>query len=133
DALPCRLPSETYLRWSRPRRFQPRGGSFCPYLQDKDYKGDRTLPPDLDPGIRRYVEVLQAAGVETFESCEGGKGHAFAEPTIRFHGERAEGFKALSVALQHGLQVSSLRRTWPVRDGEPTGPWWEIVLVPPRS
>jgi hypothetical protein len=33
--------------------------------------------PPLDPGIRRYVEVLNEAGVETFESCQGGEGHAY--------------------------------------------------------
>ena len=28
--------------------------------------------PSLDPGIEPYVEALNSAGVETFESCEGG-------------------------------------------------------------
>lgn len=86
--------------------------------------------PPLDKGIEREVMTLKDAGVETFESCEGGKGHAYLEPTVRFHGERAEGFRALAVALQYGLKVRSLRRIWPVNDGEPTGPWWEIVFVP---
>jgi hypothetical protein len=85
--------------------------------------------PPLDAGIRRYVETLVAAGVETFESCEGGPGHAYSEPTVRFYGDRSEGFRALAVALQHGLSVSSLRRAWPLVDGEPTGPWWELVFV----
>jgi len=89
--------------------------------------------PPLDPGISREVEILKGAGIETFESCQGGKGHCYPEPTIRFHGGRAEGFKALSVALQHGLSVSSLRRTWPLVDGEPTGPWWEIVFYPQKD
>ena len=71
------------------------------------------------------------AGVETFESCEGGDGHAYTEPTIRFHGERGEGLRALGVALQSGIKVTALRRTWPINDGEPTGPWWEIVLLLP--
>ncbi len=73
------------------------------------------------------------AKVETFESCEGGEGHAYPEPTVRFHGERAEGLRALSVALQYGLKVLSLRRVWPINDGEPTGPWWELVLVPTKD
>jgi hypothetical protein len=34
DALPCHLPQELHLLWSRPRRFQPRGGLFCVDLQD---------------------------------------------------------------------------------------------------
>ncbi len=84
----------------------------------------------LDAGIREAVLVLRAAGVETFESCEGSEGHAFLEPTVRFHGQRAEGFRALSVALSAGLRVSELRRVWPVLDGEPTGPCWELTLTP---
>lgn len=92
------------------------------------------IPYDaLDNGIRDAVRVLAEAGVETFESCEGGDGHAYTEPTIRFHGERAEGFRALSVALQFGLRVLSLRRVWPINDGEPTGPWWELVILPTKS
>ena len=83
----------------------------------------------LDPGIRHAVKVLRSEGVETFESCEGGKGHAFPEPTIRFHGDRAEGFRVLAVALQNGLVVDQLRRVWPMVDGEPTGPCWEMTLA----
>jgi hypothetical protein len=30
------------------------------------------VPPGLDPGIELAVRVLMEAGVETFESCEGG-------------------------------------------------------------
>ncbi len=83
----------------------------------------------LDPGIARYVDVLNASGVETFESCEGGDGHAFTEPTIRFYGERGEGFRALSIAVQHDLPVSELRRYWQVnRAGEPEGPHWELTF-----
>jgi len=84
--------------------------------------------PPLDVGICDAVEVLRKAGVETFESCEGGSGHAYPEPTDRFHGDQAEGFKALAAAMRGGLKVAALRRTWPLLDGEPTGPWWELTL-----
>ena len=84
--------------------------------------------PSLDKGIEQAVHVLVTAGIETFESCEGGKGHSYPEPTIRFHGNRSEGFRALSVAMQVGLKVAELRRVWPLIDGEPTGPWWEITF-----
>lgn len=84
----------------------------------------------LDAGIAHVVGVLQAMGVETFESCEGGKGHSYPEPTVRFHGEQPEGFRAFAVAMQHGLPVSELRRVWPVVQGEPTGPWWELTFIP---
>lgn len=86
----------------------------------------------LDPGIRAYVEALVAAGVETCESCEGGDGHCFGEPTIRFHGERGEGFRALAIALQRGFPVAELRRYWSIVDGEPTGPYWELTFAQRR-
>jgi hypothetical protein len=83
----------------------------------------------LDAGIARYVDVLNASGIETFESCEGGGGHAFSEPTVRFYGERGEGFRALSIAVQHDLPVSELRRYWQInRAGEPEGPHWELTF-----
>jgi hypothetical protein len=83
----------------------------------------------LDEGIRRYVLVLRSGGVETFESCEGGLGHAFAEPTVRFHGNAGAGFHALSVAMDHGLPVSALRRIYQIEDGWPVGPWWELTFA----
>jgi hypothetical protein len=86
--------------------------------------------PPLDVGIRTAVEALSAKGIETFESCEGGQGHAYAEPTVRFHGDRSEGFRALATAMQAGLPVAELRRVWPINDGEPTGPWWELTFAP---
>jgi hypothetical protein len=82
----------------------------------------------LDAGIERQVRLLADHGVETFESCEGGTGHSFPEPTIRFHGGKAEGFRALAVAMEHGLRVRALHRTYDVIDGEPTGPYWELIL-----
>lgn len=85
--------------------------------------------PPLDPGIADAVGVLLAAGIETFESCEGGVGHAFPAPTIRFHGYRQDGLRALAAAQEAGLPVSALRRVWDVIDGEPTGPHWEIVFT----
>lgn len=89
---------------------------------------DHVSPP-LDAGIRPYVVALWNSGIETFESCEGGPGHAFPEPTIRFYGGQAEGFRALAVAYQHKFPVASLRRTWPIVEGEPTGPWWEMTFT----
>ncbi len=76
------------------------------------------------------VVALRTEGVQTFESCEGGVGHSYPEPTVRFHGNRAEGLRALSVAMQAGLPVEKLRRVWPIVDGEPTGPWWELTFTP---
>ncbi len=83
----------------------------------------------LDPGIALYVNLLRAWGVETYESCEGGDGHAYAEPAVRFFGTASDGFRALAVALQHALPVGALRRHWQVIDGEPTGPEWELTFT----
>lgn len=85
--------------------------------------------PPLDPGIAPYVHALLREGVETFESCEGGAGHAYERPTIRFHGHRDEGLRATAIALRLCLPVSSLRRTWDVIEGELTGPHWEIEFA----
>jgi len=90
---------------------------------------------DLDPGIEAAVRVLRRAGVETFESCQGGPGHTYPDPAVRFLGQRYEGFRALSVAMlgisEIGLRLYTLRRIWTIEDGEPTGPYWELVFLPP--
>jgi hypothetical protein len=84
----------------------------------------------LDEGIREIVLQLRSSGIETIESCQGGDGHAYPEPTVRFSGNKTEGYRALAVALQFGFRVSELRRVWPVLDYEPTGPYWELTFVP---
>ena len=93
----------------------------------------RSFEPPLDPGIQAAVEALISAGIETFESCEGGLGHAYPEPTVRFHGGRPEGLKALAAAMAAGLPVAALRRVWPILDDEPTGPWWELTFSGPQA
>jgi hypothetical protein len=89
-----------------------------------------TVEDSLDPGIKRAVLALRAAGIETFESCEGGKGHTFPEATIRFNGDHPEAFKAVYAAMSSGFKVYNLRRVWRIENGEPVGPWWEITLFP---
>jgi hypothetical protein len=82
----------------------------------------------LDVGIARAVAVLRNAGVETYESCEGGEGHAYLEPAVRFHGGTYAGWNALSAALTFRLHVSALRRFWSIEQYEPVGPYWEITF-----
>ena len=87
------------------------------------------IPGELDRGIEKAVRQLQACGIETFESCEGGPGHAYPEPTICFHGTPEAGWRAIAICLAHGLPVLCLRRVWYMLDAnEPTGPRWEITL-----
>jgi len=90
----------------------------------------RQLDPEtpVDRGISYAVKVLRDAGIDTYESCEGGRGHSYPEPTIRFSGTYADGFRALAVARTFGLPVRYLRRFWDMEEGEPTGPNWEITF-----
>ena len=102
-----------------------RQGSIRKVSQDEE----SILLAGLDPGIRYYVSRLRSEGIETFESCEGGYGHAFAEPTVRFYGTPETGWRAVAVCLAYRLPILALRRVWYVLDqNEPTGPDWEIVF-----
>jgi len=87
------------------------------------------LSASLDKGIALYVKAIRKHRIDTFESWEGGKKHSYAEPTVRFDGGPAEGFRAVAAALECGLRVFAHRRTWPIGDGEPTGPWCEITFT----
>src|ERR1700730_2442676 len=89
--------------------------------------------PPLDEGIREIVITLVANGVETFESCEAGRGHSFPEPTVRFEGSASEGLRAISVALENGLPVRRLRHAWGFENGLIHGPWWEMTFDPPKD
>lgn len=84
----------------------------------------------LDAGIEKAVLALRAAGIQTYESCEGGTGHAFPEPTVRFKGDQAEGFRAYATALDNGLPIVALKRVWEVNEHELNGPWWELTFAP---
>jgi hypothetical protein len=106
------------------QRANPAGGSLD--MNRVEFNAGLDMP--LDRGIRRYVHILLDAGIETFESCEGGSGHAFPDPTIKFFGNHWEGFKAMSVAMTHGLPVMGIRLCWDMDNGMPHGPWWEIVF-----
>ena len=88
----------------------------------------REFDPPLDPGIAPMVDALNDYGIETFESCQGGIGHSYPEPTVRFHGQPEEGLRAYATATERGLPVDALRRTWVVTDGELTGPYWEMTF-----
>lgn len=83
---------------------------------------------DLDEGIKPIVCLMRSMGVETFESCEGGSGHEFPVPTVRFHGDKTEGYRVVALLLQHGHEVSEVRRVWQLQDGELTGPQWEVTF-----
>ena len=89
---------------------------------------DTDLP--LDPGIRYAVLVLRAGGVETFESCQGGAGHAHPEPFVKFHGSPWAGYHAFSVAMEYGLPALTLQRVYDVNGDQLEGPYWMLIFRP---
>lgn len=105
------------------RRYLPNGLVDLTYT---DARGKRTA--GLDPGIEHYVLKLRENGIETCQSCQGGPGHTYLEPTIDFSGNQAAGPRAVAVALTYGLPVSELRRVWHIRDGEIDGPLWSMTF-----
>ncbi len=82
----------------------------------------------IDQGIRPVVSAFLKQGIRTTESCEGGEGHSFPEPTVRFAGLYGDGFKALGIAIDHGFPIANLRRSWTFLDGELSGPEWEMTF-----
>jgi hypothetical protein len=64
----------------------------------------------VDSGIRMAVEILNKHGFKTFESCQGGKGHFFHEPTVRFEGSEFDCIKAYEICQAEGLPVYEVKR-----------------------
>ena len=64
-----------------------------------------TVP--LVSGITEAVNRLSDGGIHTFESCDGSTGHSFSEPTVKFYGTQAEGWKALAICKDYGLTEPS--------------------------
>lgn len=83
----------------------------------------------LDAGIARAVIVANGAGFTTYESCEGGVGHAYPEPTVRGFGTYQEVMRAVMAMIDLALPVCELRQVWHLRDSVLYGPCWDIVLV----
>lgn len=86
----------------------------------------------LDVGIRFAVRVLHAAGgIETCQSCQGGKGHSYDRPTVDLiaSGDDAVGFRALAALIEYGLPVSDVSIVWPVRHGLPYEKLWRVTFT----
>jgi hypothetical protein len=88
----------------------------------------KRLEVEVEPGIQYAVDVLRAGGIDTFESCEGGAGHACAKPTVRFHGGTYEGYRAFAVAMERGLPVRHLHYAFTATNGHLESPCWELVF-----
>lgn len=95
---------------------------------------DMMAPEDwyqtLDTGIRFAVRVLHANGFETCQSCQGGKGHAYGQPTVDMvaTADDAQGFGALAALQSYGLPVDSISIFWNICNGLPYEKLWRITF-----
>jgi hypothetical protein len=104
-----------------PKKINPTRNHIWP---DASYK-------DLDVGIRFAVRVLHAAGFETCQSCQGGKGHSYNEPTVEMiaTADDSRGFGALDALRGYGLPVNEVAIVWPIRNGYPYEKNWRITFT----
>jgi hypothetical protein len=95
----------------------------------------------LDSGIRRYVGILNKAGITTLASCEGRKNPGYIPkrdgphhgdwPYVTIHGSSADAFIALGVGIREGLPIRSIEQSWFVYPEDrtvPVGPQWRITF-----
>lgn len=73
---------------------------------------EQELINDLDEGIRDAVVLLNKHGFKTFESCQGGEGHCYPEPTVRFEGSEFDLIRAYELCHIHGMNVSEAKRVY---------------------
>ena len=66
----------------------------------------------IDELILPVVEILNNHGFKTFESCQGGKDHAFFEPTVRFEGNEFDLIRAYEICQLYNLPVYEVRRVY---------------------
>lgn len=71
-----------------------------------------TLPSGIDDLILPAVKILNIHGFKTFESCQGGDGHAFFEPTIRFEGSEFDLIRAYEICEIYQLPVFEIKRVY---------------------
>jgi hypothetical protein len=66
----------------------------------------------IDPLILPAVEILNTHGFKTFESCQGGEGHCYAEPTVRFFGSDFDLIRAYEICQSYRLNVYEAKRVF---------------------
>lgn len=91
-----------------------------------------TAYEELDEGIRFAVRALHAAGFDTCQSCEGGEGHAYDNPTVDLlvGANDAIGFGAVSTLVGYGLPVSTVSQVWNLdKLGRPYESVWRIEFA----
>jgi len=67
---------------------------------------------NLDDGIKDAVILLNKFGFKTFESCQGGKGHCYDVPTIRFFGDEFDLIRAYELCMLHSINVYEAKRVY---------------------
>lgn len=125
-----RLADEAGLPWDLDIQFFPvsaRTRDWRAPRNENEAEAEEFSPP-LDAGVREYVLALRLHGFDTYESCEGGPGHAFNLPTVRFHGGPGEGHRAWGIMRAMRFPVAELNRVWDVDDGELVGPHWQMTF-----
>jgi hypothetical protein len=70
------------------------------------------LPDNIDELMLPAVQKLNEYGFKTFEFCQGGEGHAFLEPTIRFEGTEFDLIRAYEVCKFYKLPVVEVKRVF---------------------
>jgi hypothetical protein len=70
------------------------------------------LKEQIDAKILPVVEVLNNHGFKTFESCEGGEGHCFPEPTVRFEGNEFDAMRAYEICQLYSFPVHEVKRVF---------------------
>ena len=86
----------------------------------------------MDPGIRFAVRVLHAkGGIETCQSCQGGPGHSYVQPSIDIiaGGQDSTGFAALAALADYGINVDEILLVWNIQNGLPYEKLWRVTLV----
>lgn len=66
----------------------------------------------VDTEIRPVVKILNQHGFETFESCQGGDGHCYNEPTVRFFGNEFDLIRAYEICRCYGFNVYKAKRVF---------------------
>jgi hypothetical protein len=66
----------------------------------------------LDAGIAKVVSILNQHGFRTFESCQGGEGHFFLVPTVRFEGNDFDLIRAYELCTLYKINVTEAKRVY---------------------
>lgn len=90
-----------------------------------------TLDPDtiadLDELIRPAVILLNKYGFKTFESCQGGEGHCYGDPTVRFEGTEFDLIRAYELCEIHGMNPKAAKRVYWKQDVYFDTDKWEVI------